>query len=81
MLSVTTGLPCVNVPVLSKAKTRIRASASRQRPPLISTPREAALAMALTRLTGTLTTSAQGQAITSICSARIIQPCGPRNGC
>ena len=36
--------------------------------------------MALTRLTGVLITRAQGQAMTSICRARISQPWPPQNG-
>ena len=36
--------------------------------------------MALTSVTGVEITRAQGQAITSICSARISQPCSPQSG-
>ncbi len=68
--AVTVGLPCVSVPVLSKAKARTPASASRCAPPLISTPRRAAAVIALMTVTGVLITSAHGQAITSSDSAR-----------
>jgi hypothetical protein len=60
----------VSVPVLSKATARTLLSASRNAPPLISTPLRAAALMALTTLTGVLITSAQGQATTSSARAR-----------
>ncbi len=47
----------------------------------MSTPCPAALVSALTTLTGVLMTSAQGQAMTSICKARISQLFSPQNGC
>src|SRR5690606_38358274 len=71
---VTTGLPSVSVPVLSKANARTLASASRCAPPLMSTPRRAARVIALMTVTGVLMTSEQGQLMTSSASARYSQP-------
>ncbi len=68
--SVTTGVPCVSVPVLSNARLRTAASRSRCAPPLMSTPRRAPAASADTTATGVAMTSAHGQAITSSTSAR-----------
>ena len=68
--SVTTGLPCVSVPVLSNATLRTDASRSRCAPPLMSTPRRAPAASADTMATGVAMTSAHGQAMTSSTSAR-----------
>src|SRR5262245_57925098 len=66
----TLGWPCVSVPVLSKAKALTLASISMTAPPLINTPRRAALVIALMMVTGVLITNAHGQAITSRDSAR-----------
>ncbi len=69
------GLPSVSVPVLSKAMARTRRACSRCTPPLISRPRRAPCARALTRLTGVAMTRAQGQAITSSTSALYSATC------
>ena len=73
------GWPRVRVPVLSKAMARRRRAASRCTPPLMSRPKRAARARALTRVTGVAMTSAQGQAMTSSASARY-SACGHGHG-
>ena len=67
--SVTRGLPCVSVPVLSKATWVVRAAASITAPPFISRPLRAPVESAEVIEAGTEMTSAQGQAITSSTSA------------
>jgi len=61
----TAGLPAVGVRVLSKAMARMLLIASKNAPPLMSTPLRAALLMALMIVTGVPMTSAQGQATTA----------------
>ena len=63
--SVTCGRPAVSVPVLSKAITRIRPSASSWAPPLIRMPSRPPRLIAAATATGTDITSAQGAAATS----------------
>ncbi len=61
---VTSGLPTVSVPVLSKATTLTVAAFSTWTPPLNSTPRRAPLPMADRTVAGVLMTMAQGEAAT-----------------
>ena len=68
--ATTVGSPWVSVPVLSNATVRTAASRSRCAPPLMSTPRRAAVASAATIDTGVEITSAHGHATTSSTSAR-----------
>ena len=70
MTSITSGVPRVSVPVLSKATQRIALARSRWAPPLISTPFRAAPASAATIETGVEMTSAHGHETTSRTSAR-----------
>lgn len=70
IISVTSGNPLVNVPVLSNATASIRPASSRCMPPLISTPFFAALPIAVTIEIGVEMTSAHGQPTTSSDSPR-----------
>ena len=63
--SVTCGLPCVNVPVLSKATDSTRPNSSSAAPPLISAPRFAAAAKPEVIAAGVEITKAHGHAINS----------------
>ena len=64
-IELTTGVPLVSTPVLSRARACNLAASSRKEPPLISTPCRAAEVKAETKLTGVEITSAQGQEISS----------------
>ena len=64
-MSVTAGIPLVNVPVLSKAIAFKCPAASKWIPPLINTPFFAAFPIAVTTATGVETTKAQGQPTTN----------------
>ena len=70
MTCATRGRPSVIVPVLSTARARSLPTASRNAPPLMSTPRRAIAVRPETTETGVEMTSAHGQAMTSSTSAR-----------
>src|SRR5690606_513027 len=71
--AATSGLPAVNVPVLSNATHVIAPRRSRYAPPLTSTPARAADVRAATIDTGVESTRAHGQATASRASARYVQ--------
>ena len=64
MMSVTSGLPFVSVPVLSKTMVLTLQAISNGSPPLIRMPFSAALPVPTIRAVGVANPSAHGQAMT-----------------
>ncbi|EKD46585.1 MAG: hypothetical protein ACD_67C00162G0002 [uncultured bacterium] len=63
-MSVTSGFPCVSVPVLSKITAEILLAASNASPPFTSTPYSAPLPVPTISDVGVASPSAHGHAIT-----------------
>ena len=74
MMSVTTGRPTVNVPVLSNSSTRPAASRSSARPPFTTTPREAIRVSPEVIAIGAARIKGQGVATTRTATARTASP-------